>query len=63
MLAQHASWKVTVRHLIFFLIIFGKDSFAHIAEQTNLYAAQNPPSAHYSWADTTTEEIMLYSLK
>ena len=45
--------------LDFFLQIFGKDTFDHIAEQTNLYAFQNPPSARYNWTDTNPQEIML----
>ena len=45
--------------LDFFLRIFGKDTFTHLAEQTNLYASQNPPSARYAWEDTSANEMML----
>ena len=44
--------------LDFFLQIFGKDTFDHIAEQTNLYAFQNPPSARYNWTDTNPQELI-----
>ena len=43
--------------LDFFLQIFGKDTFDHIAEQTNLYAFQNPPSARYNWSDTNPQKL------
>jgi hypothetical protein len=45
--------------LNFFLQIFGKTTFQHIADQSNLYAAQNPPPFRYKWVDTNKDEIML----
>ena len=43
-----------------FLQVFGKDTCEHIAEQTNLYAQQNPPPDGYRWYPTTANEIMLF---
>jgi hypothetical protein len=46
--------------LEYFKEIVGDKTFAHIAEQTNLYAEQNPPGDSYKWTATCAEEIMLF---
>lgn len=43
-----------------FLQVFGEDTFQRIAEQTNLYAQQNPPPDGYRWYPTSVSEIMLF---
>ena len=46
--------------LQYFAEVFGEQSFDKIAEQTNLYAQQNPPGESYNWIPTCTSEIMLF---
>ena len=41
-------------------IIFGNDMMELLVEQTNLYAAQHPPSARYKWYNTCV--TILYHL-
>jgi hypothetical protein len=43
-----------------FLQVLGEDTCHHIADQTNLYAQQNPPPEGYRWYPTTAKEIMLF---
>ena len=43
--------------LLYFQQIFGEDTFDYIAQQTNLYAQQNPPGESYKWTPTCAEEI------
>ena len=43
-----------------FLQVFGERTFDSIAEQTNVYAQQNPPPTGYRWYPTTAAEIMLF---
>ena len=45
--------------LDFFNVTFGIDIMELPVEQTNLYAEQNPPSAHYKWYNTTIFEMYL----
>ena len=45
--------------LQYFQEIFGDNTFEYIAEQTNLYAEQNPPGDSYNWKPTCAEEIKL----
>jgi hypothetical protein len=45
--------------LQYFQEIFGDKSFEYIAQQTNLYAEQNPPGDSYNWTPTCSEEIRL----
>ena len=45
--------------LQYFQEIFRDNTFEYIAEQTNLYAEQNPPGDSYNWKPTCAEEIKL----
>ena len=45
--------------LQYFQEIFGDKTFEYIAEQTNLYAEQNPPGDSYKWTPTCAEEMKL----
>ena len=47
-------------HFDAFLQVFGERTFDSIAEQTNVYAQQNPPPTGYRWYPTTAVEIMLF---
>ena len=46
--------------LLYFSQIFGEDTLDHIAQQTNLYAQQNPPGESYKWTPTCADEIKLF---
>jgi hypothetical protein len=43
-----------------FTLLFGKDTFQLLADQTNLYALQTPPGASYKWYDTNPQEMQLF---
>ena len=43
--------------LQYFQEIFRDNTFEHIAEQTKLYAEQNPPGDSYNWKPTCAKEI------
>ena len=45
--------------LQYFQEIFGDKTFEYLAEQTNLYAEQNPPGDSYKWTPTCAEEMKL----
>ena len=50
----------TATPLEYFMLLFDDDCFQLVADQTNLYASQNPPGGRYKWYDTTVNEIKLF---
>ena len=49
-----------MRHLLIFLFLLDNDIIDHIVEQTNLYATQKHPGAHYKWQPTCNDEMKLF---
>lgn len=45
--------------LDYFQQMFGETTFAYLADQTNLYAQQNPPGESHKWTPTCPGEIQL----
>ena len=50
----------TATALDFFNITFGNTVMDMLVQQTNLYAAQNPPASRYKWYDTCVSEMYLF---
>lgn len=44
----------------FFNLIYGEDTYRYIANQTTLYAQQNPPPPSLRWTSVCEEEIKLF---
>ena len=46
--------------LEFFNLIFGEDTYKLVADQTNLYAQQNPPPPSLHWTSVCEDEMKLF---
>ena len=48
--------------LKYFLLVIGDTFFQVLADQTNLYTQQHPPSTSYHWLDTSVEEMFFIGI-
>ena len=49
-----------MQRLLIFLFLLDNDIIDHIVKQTNLYATQKHPGAHYKWQPTCNDEMKLF---